>query len=73
MTRTVLDKELQGLGAQMIRLGSLVDTALAQASSDLVAMATHGYRGFQRWTLGSVTERVLQATRLPLLNVRPAE
>jgi len=31
MTRTLLDKELQGLDAQMIRLGSLVDTALAQA------------------------------------------
>jgi phosphate transport system protein len=31
MTRTVLDKELQDLDAQMIRLGSLVDTALAQA------------------------------------------
>ncbi len=31
MTRTLLDKELQDLDAQMIRLGSLVDTALAQA------------------------------------------
>lgn len=42
-------------------------------SSDLIAMATHGYSGFQRWTLGSVTERVLQATRLPLLVVPPAD
>jgi phosphate transport system protein len=31
MTRTLLDKELQDLDAQMIRLGSLADTALAQA------------------------------------------
>jgi len=31
MTRALLDKELQNLDAQTIRLGSLVDTALAQA------------------------------------------
>jgi phosphate transport system protein len=31
MTRTLLDKELQDLDAQMMRLSSLVDTALAQA------------------------------------------
>lgn len=39
--------------------------------SDLIAMATHGYSGWQRWALGSITERVLRATRLPLLIVRP--
>src|SRR6266581_8072759 len=31
MTRMLLDKELQDLDAQMIRLGSMVDAALAQA------------------------------------------
>lgn len=38
---------------------------------DMVAMATHGRSGLQRWILGSVTERVLETTRLPLLIVRP--
>jgi nucleotide-binding universal stress UspA family protein len=38
---------------------------------DLIAMATHGRSGFQRWILGSVTERVLHATRLPLFLVQP--
>jgi nucleotide-binding universal stress UspA family protein len=42
-------------------------------SSDLIAMATHGYSGFQRWMLGSATGRVLQATRLPLLVVPPPD
>lgn len=42
-------------------------------SSDLIAMATHGYSGIERIAMGSVTERVLHATRLPLLVVRPAE
>ena len=40
---------------------------------DLIAIATHGRGGLQRWTLGSVTERVLRATRLPVLIVRPTE
>lgn len=37
----------------------------------LIAMATHGRGGVQRWVLGSVTERVLHTTRLPLLIVHP--
>jgi len=41
--------------------------------SDLIAMATHGYSGLQRWAMGSITERVLHATRLPLLIVRPPD
>ncbi|TMC20067.1 MAG: universal stress protein [Chloroflexi bacterium] len=40
---------------------------------DLIAMATHGRGGLQRWMLGSVTERVLDSTKLPLLIVRPNE
>ena len=39
---------------------------------DAIAMTTHGYSGLQRW-VGSVTERVLETTRLPLLTVRPGE
>lgn len=38
---------------------------------DVIAIATHGLSGLHRLTLGSVTERVLSATRLPLLIVRP--
>ncbi len=38
---------------------------------DLIAMSTHGRGGWERWVMGSVTERVLGATKLPLLVVRP--
>lgn len=38
---------------------------------DFMAMATHGRTGVALWAVGSVTERVLQSTRLPLLIVRP--
>jgi nucleotide-binding universal stress UspA family protein len=40
---------------------------------DMIAMATHGRTGLQRWAMGSITERVLNATRLPLLVVRPPD
>jgi len=38
---------------------------------DLLAMATHGRGGLERLVIGSVTERVLHSTKLPLLVVRP--
>lgn len=38
---------------------------------DMIAMATHGRTGMQHWVLGSTTERVLSATRLPMLIARP--
>ncbi len=38
---------------------------------DLIAMSTHGRGGLERWVMGSITERVLSATKLPLLVVRP--
>lgn len=37
---------------------------------DFIAMATHGRGGMQRWALGSTTERVLHATRVPLFIVK---
>jgi len=36
----------------------------------MIAMATHGRGAFQRWAMGSITERVLHGARLPLLIVR---
>lgn len=37
---------------------------------DLIAMTTHSFKGFPKWVTGSITDRVLHATRLPLLIVR---
>lgn len=45
--------------------------AMPGGRSDLIAMATHGRSGIARWTLGSIADRVLQGTKLPLLMVRP--
>lgn len=40
-----------------------------RAGYDLIVMATHGRGGVGRWVLGSVAERVLHATKVPLLIV----
>lgn len=50
----------------------IVDRAAA-APGTLIAMTTHGRSGIQRWLLGSVAEKVLHATRNPLLLVRGEE
>jgi nucleotide-binding universal stress UspA family protein len=45
----------------------------AQAlSADLVVMGTHGLSGFERFALGSVTEKVLRKAAPPVLTVPPA-
>jgi nucleotide-binding universal stress UspA family protein len=41
--------------------------ASVRHSCDVIAMVSHGRSGLPLWTLGSVTDRVLQATKLPLL------
>ena len=44
----------------------------ASTGADLIVMGTHGRSGFNRWTLGSVAERVLREIPVPLLTVRAA-
>ncbi|HXH50902.1 MAG TPA: universal stress protein [Terriglobia bacterium] len=48
---------------------SILDFA-REHSVDMIVMGTHGRRGFQRLTLGSVTERVLRKAGCPVLAVR---
>jgi nucleotide-binding universal stress UspA family protein len=38
---------------------------------DLIVMCTHGRSGMRRWLLGSVADKVLQGTYVPVLMVRP--
>ena len=41
-----------------------------QNAADVIVMGTHGRSGFNRMMLGSVTERVLRESEIPLLTVR---
>jgi nucleotide-binding universal stress UspA family protein len=54
------------------RAGSPVETIVNVAEevhSDLTVLGTHGHSGFDRWVLGSVTEKVLRKARCPVLTV----
>ena len=54
--------------------GRAAEVIVDQASRDgrtLITMATHGRSGAQRWLLGSVAQKVLQASINPLLLIRP--
>jgi len=41
-----------------------------EVGADLVAMSTHGRHGLSRWAFGSVTDKVLQGSTVPVLLVR---
>lgn len=65
------------VAAALARLAEqgVVDGVVAGESapgvSDMIVMTTHGRTGMARLALGSITERVLEITQLPLLAVRP--
>jgi len=50
---------------------AIVGTA-REIDADLIIMATHGRHGLRRALLGSVTERVLHTTNIPVISVAPA-
>ena len=54
------------------RPGDVVVEKAAVDTGILIAMATHGRSGIDRWLLGSVAEKVLRGTKNPLLLVRAA-
>nr|WP_145545849.1 universal stress protein [Variovorax boronicumulans] len=47
--------------------------AAGTCGADLIVMGSHGRRGIEKLLLGSVTQRVLQNARVPVLVVRGSE
>jgi nucleotide-binding universal stress UspA family protein len=59
-----------------LETGAAAEVILDAASLDsgiLIAMATHGQTGGQRWLLGRVAQKVLQVAKNPLLLIRPQD
>ena len=57
----------------VIRTGEVVSEILAAIrtfEADLIVIPTHGRRGLKRLTLGSVAERVLRESTVPVLALR---
>jgi nucleotide-binding universal stress UspA family protein len=46
---------------------------LERDPADMIVMGTHGRRAFERWILGSVTERLLRTVPVPLVTVSMVE
>ena len=67
----VVDDDVAHAIIRMAENGEDAEGAGVFGRCDLIAMATHGRGGLQHWVLGSITERVLGATKFPILIVRP--
>jgi nucleotide-binding universal stress UspA family protein len=50
----------------------VVQRVAARVGADLIALGTHGRRGFSRVLLGSVAEHVLRSAPACVLTVGPA-
>lgn len=73
LERAVERAEAKGLKASgvLIESGDPVKAInAAEEDHDLVAMGTHGRRGFNRWVFGSVAEGALRQSKKPYLLIR---
>jgi nucleotide-binding universal stress UspA family protein len=50
-----------------------IDDVARREKADLIVMATHGRSGWRRFLFGSVAERVIRTTCLPVLVIPPPE
>ncbi len=60
----------------LVREGGVAETILEVADTmqaDLIAMSTHGRSGPSRWLMGSITDRILRHSPIPVLAIRPKE
>jgi nucleotide-binding universal stress UspA family protein len=58
----------------LIRQGAVAETILqvaAEVQADVIAMSTHGRSGVSRWLLGSIANRVVNHSPIPVLLIRP--
>ena len=76
---------LEEIAAMLTRSGHKVETRVAigdaatmiletaaETEANLIAMTTHGYTGFSRLFLGSVADRILHNSTVPLLFIKPS-
>ncbi len=63
----------QDVADALIRMAELGENTgtLEVEGCDLIAISTHGRGGSEHWMMGSITERVLDGTKLPLFIVCP--
>ncbi len=80
------EKYLEAVAAQLKSQGIQVDTAVRQGLTlenittfveehgiDLIVMSTHGRGYFQRFMVGSVTDRVIRSSHVPVVAIPPED
>ena len=74
-----IDAELKAAGFKtsiVLRVGSVAEVILGVADElgvDCIAMSTHGRTGPARWLLGSIADRVVHNSKVPVLLIRAKE
>jgi nucleotide-binding universal stress UspA family protein len=54
-------------------VADMILTTASRRSAGLIAMATHGRVGPERWFLGSIADRIIRSATSPILLVRPGK
>ena len=67
------NKDVAGALVDLAQHGITAQGGESAGRFDLIAMTTQGRGGLRRLVMGSVTERVLSASKLPLLVMQPKE
>jgi nucleotide-binding universal stress UspA family protein len=79
MSQNYLNKLAKGLRDKGFKVSTMVSeghaaeeikNAAQKTNADLIAMSTHGRSGFRRWAMGSITDKVLHDSTIPVLTVR---
>ncbi len=74
-----IERDLKDAGfktSTVLRVGSVAETILGVAEElgvDCIAMSTHGRTGPARWLLGSIADRVVNNSKVPVLLIRATE
>jgi nucleotide-binding universal stress UspA family protein len=69
----VIDSDVAHTLTRVAESGDDAEGQEAFGRCDIIAMSTHGHSDLRRWAIGSTTDRVLKATQLPMLIVRPKQ
>lgn len=75
----ILKKE--GIAAQSIAIDEMENEQAAEVilnyaqnnNIDLIAMSTHGRSGVSRWAIGSVAEKIVRYSPVPVMTITPRE
>ncbi len=74
LEREAMKLRLDGLTVDVsVRIGNAWEQILDAARitrSDMIVLGTHGRSGLDRWIMGSVAERVVRMSKVPVLTVR---